>query len=45
MESTIIIICFECRQRTTLDEIKTGAHDHADFMELESPFDPAANQD
>jgi hypothetical protein len=40
-----IIICFECHQRTTLDEIKAGRHSHADILEHESPFDPAVNAD
>ncbi len=44
MEATIII-CFECRKRTSLEELKSGIHDHADFMDLESPFDPAVNAD
>ncbi len=38
-----IIICFECHQRTTLQEIKAGYHSHADVLEAESPFDPAVN--
>ncbi len=37
-----IIICFECRKRATVEEIRAGKHDHADFMERENPFDPAA---
>lgn len=38
-----IIICFECRKRTTSEDIKAGYHSHADVMESESPFDPAVN--
>jgi hypothetical protein len=38
-----IIICFECRRRTNREEIQSGNHSHADFLELESPFDPAVN--
>ena len=38
-----IIICFECRKRTTPDDIKAGHHSHADVMESEAPFDPAVN--
>ena len=38
-----IIICFECRQRTTPEEIQAGHHDHADFWESDFPFDPAVN--
>jgi hypothetical protein len=40
-----IIICFECQKRTTVEEIKSGCHSHADVLELESPFDPAVNAD
>ena len=38
-----IIICFECRKRTTLEDIQVGYHSHADVLEVESPFDPAVN--
>jgi hypothetical protein len=38
-----IIICFECHKRTTLEEIQSGYHSHADVLEVESPFDPAVN--
>ncbi len=41
MEKTIII-CFECRKRTSVEEIKAGRHNHADVVEAENPFDPAA---
>jgi hypothetical protein len=41
MES--IIICFECRKRTTLEDIQSGHHNHADVLEAEFPFDPAVN--
>jgi hypothetical protein len=41
----IIIICFECRKRTTLEEIRAGNHSHADALEAEVPFDPAVNAD
>ena len=41
MEETIII-CIECRQRTSVEEIKAGGHSHADVVETENPFDPAA---
>ena len=37
-----IIICFECRRQTSLEEIKAGDHSHADLLESEDPFDPAA---
>ena len=40
-----IIICIECRERTTLEQIRAGYHSHADFMESEPPFDPAVNED
>jgi hypothetical protein len=40
-----IIICFECRRRATEKEIKAGLHSHADLLEMEWPFDPAANAD
>ena len=40
-----IIICFECRQRTTLEEIQAGCHSHADVVEADYPFDPAVNAD
>jgi hypothetical protein len=43
MEATII--CIECRERTTLEQIRAGYHSHADFVEDEPPFDPAVNQD
>jgi hypothetical protein len=42
METTKIIICFECRKRINADEIKAGYHSHADVLEFENPFDPAA---
>ena len=43
MENTAtIIICFECRKRTSQEEIKAGYHSHADVFDLELPFDPAA---
>ena len=43
MENTAtIIICFECRKRTSQEEIKAGYHSHADMFDLELPFDPAA---
>jgi hypothetical protein len=42
---TQIIICFECRKRINLDEIKAGYHSHADLLEVENPFDPAVNAD
>ena len=38
-----IIICFECRKRTTLEDIQSGHHSHADVLEAEFPFDPAVN--
>jgi hypothetical protein len=38
-----IIICFECRKRTTEEEIRAGLHSHADRLELQAPFDPAVN--
>lgn len=38
-----IIICFECHKRTTLEDIQSGYHSHADVLEVESPFDPAVN--
>ncbi len=41
MEKTIII-CIDCRKRTTVEEIKAGRHSHADMLEMENPFDPAA---
>lgn len=41
MES--IIICFECRKRTTMEEIQSGHHNHADVLEAEFPLDPAVN--
>jgi hypothetical protein len=41
-DTTTIIICFECRKRTRLEEIKAGYHSHADVLDLELPFDPAA---
>lgn len=40
---TQIIICFECRKRINVDEIKAGYHSHADLLEVENPFDPAVN--
>ena len=40
-----IIICFQCRKRTTLEDIQSGHHSHADVLEVKSPspFDPAVN--
>jgi hypothetical protein len=39
-----IIICFECRKRTTLEDIQSGLHSHADVLEeIKSPFEPAVN--
>ena len=38
-----IIICFECRKRTTLEDIQAGYHSHADVFEVAFPFDPAVN--
>lgn len=40
-----IIICFECRKRTTVEDIKSGWHSHADVLEVQGPFDPAVNAD
>ncbi len=41
MEKETILICIECRKKTTLEEIKAGRHSHADLLEWEDPFDPA----
>ena len=38
-----IIICFGCNKRTTLEDIQSGYHSHADVLEVESPLDPAVN--
>jgi hypothetical protein len=41
-----IIICFECRQRTTEAEIKDGQHSHADLLEdKRRELNPAASGD
>jgi len=41
-----IIICFECRQRTTEAEIHDGRHSHADLLdEKRSELDTAASGD
>ena len=39
-----IIICFQCRQRTTEAEIHEGRHSHADLLEEQPPdLNPAAS--
>lgn len=40
METEHIVICFDCRRRITIEEIRAGKHNHAD---IEDALDSVVN--